>query len=139
MSDQPRAALFQIGDFTLASGQKSRWKIECDGLTPTDWDALALMTMERFPHRFVEVVGVPRGGVPYADALDLYTDLGATSRRALVVDDVWTTGGSMQRFIDQHDELVALDSMGHLDRAVVFARNPVPEGVVALFQMATYP
>lgn len=129
------AALFQIGDFTLASGERTRWKIECDALTPTDWDALALMTMERFPHRFVEVVGVPRGGEPFANALDLYTDLDAMSRRALVVDDVWTTGGSMERFVEQHAELVALDYMGHLDRAVVFARSPVPEGVVALFQM----
>lgn len=42
----------------------------------------------------------------------------------------------MQRFIEQHAELVALDAMGHLDRAVVFARNPVPAGVVALFQMS---
>jgi hypothetical protein len=43
---------------------------------------------------------------------------------------VWTTGGSMTRFIGQ----TYLDLKG-FHRAVVFAHNPVPEGVTALFQL----
>jgi hypothetical protein len=61
-------SLFQLGDFTLASGASSLWKIECDALTPEDWQALAQMAVEILPP-FGEVVGVPRGGVPFADAL----------------------------------------------------------------------
>ena len=42
-------ALFQLGDFTLASGQRSRWKIECDNLLAEDWQALAVIAAEILP------------------------------------------------------------------------------------------
>lgn len=125
--------LFQYGDFTLASGAQSKWKIECDALTNNDWDALAAMLVEHLPKKFGQVVGVPRGGVPLEVALEKYVN--PNVRRALIVDDVWTTGGSMTNFIAIHAELQKLLELGYLDRAVIFARNPVPEGVVALFQM----
>ena len=32
------ANLFQQGDFTLHSGERSGFKIECDALTSHDWD-----------------------------------------------------------------------------------------------------
>lgn len=121
-------SLFQVGDFTLASGQPSRWKIECDALTTDDWDALAVMLVERLPRPFSSVWGVPRGGVPLANALRPYADP-SVQGHVLFVDDVWTTGGSMQRFIGSVME------HGDYTRAVIFARNPVPSDVTAVFQM----
>jgi hypothetical protein len=117
--------LFQRGTFTFASGAISPFKIECDALTEEDWATLAMLIAERVPP-FSEVHGVPTGGICLAEALKSY----ATEGKALVVDDVWTTGGSMTRFIGQ----TYLDLKG-FHRAVVFAHNPVPEGVTALFQL----
>jgi orotate phosphoribosyltransferase len=75
--------LFQTGDFTLASGQKSTWKIECDALTPEDWAGLAAMAVQFLPP-FGAVLGVPRGGLPLARALEKYVTSGST----LVVDEL---------------------------------------------------
>lgn len=119
--------LFQRGDFTLASGQKATWKIECDALTPSDWAGLAAMAVERIALPFACVLGVPRGGLPFAEALTPYIDRDAGT--TLVVDDIWTTGGSMERFIN------AGRIWRPVVRVVAFARNPVPPGVIAVFQM----
>lgn len=123
-------SLFQTGDFTLASGQKSAWKIECDALTADDWAALAVMLVERLPE-FCGVHGVPRGGIPLMKALVPHQRIGAAL--PLVVDDVWTTGGSMETFIRNKRDAGQLGD--EVLRAVVFARNPTPAAVVALFQM----
>lgn len=88
---QSSDALFQTGEFILHSGQKVSWKIECDALTPEDWAGLAAIAIERLP-AFGLVVGVPTGGVPFADALRPYVTSGPT----LIADDVLTTGGSMK-------------------------------------------
>lgn len=81
--------LFQLGNFTLSSGNPSAWNIECEALTPADWATLAYLTAQR-AKEFRDVVGVPRGGLPFADALRPYAvDAGPI----LVVDDVLTTGG----------------------------------------------
>lgn len=125
-----RAGLFSIGDFTLASGEQSNWKIDCDFLNFDEWKALAVMLVERLPGPFFDVMGVPTGGELFAKALLPYVD--DQAEHLLVVDDVWTTGGSMQRFIDVH---VQRTRTWPLYRAVAFARNPTPPGVVALFTM----
>lgn len=122
-------ALFQVGDFPLTGGGRSRWKIECDALGEEDWQALALMLAERLPHPFGYVCGVPRGGAPLARALLTHVSVGI--KRVLVVDDVWTTGGSMTSFVNRLD----LGGLAVVDRAVVFARNPPPPEVTALFVM----
>lgn len=127
--------LFQLGDFTLASGVHSSWKIECDALAEGDWQALALMLFEHLPRPFYNVVGVPRGGEPLARALEPMATL--ETRRLLVVDDVWTTGGSMTRYINgnfptRNDPAFFYEA---IDRAVVFARSPVPPAVLALFSV----
>lgn len=55
--------LFQRGDFTLASGARSFWKIECDNLSDEEVAILARLLAERIPTAFYDVVGVPRGGL----------------------------------------------------------------------------
>ena len=124
-----RPGLFQTGDFTLASGQKSTWKLECDALSPDDWAGLAAIAVQHLPP-FGAVVGVPRGGIPLANAMEKY----ATTGPLLVVDDVWTTGGSMKRFLRAGN--IAADSVIGL---VAFAPNPPEPWVTALFQMPGKP
>jgi orotate phosphoribosyltransferase len=89
--------LFQRGDFSLRSGEKSKWKLELDALTKDDWEGLATIAVEILPP-FQAVLGVPRGGIPFANALRPYQ----TDRKEdpiLIAEDVCTTGGSMERFV----------------------------------------
>jgi hypothetical protein len=125
--------LFQTGDFTLASGAKSDFKIECDAFSPADWEGLALMASKVLPP-FGEVLGVPRGGIPFADALRKY----ATKGKTLLAEDVCTTGGSITRYRDGIIEaeegftgnILTQDSFIGV---CVFARGPVPPWVTPLF------
>jgi orotate phosphoribosyltransferase len=125
--------LFQTGDFTLASGAKSRWKIECDALSADDWAGLAAIAVQHLPP-FGAVMGVPRGGIPFADALRPY----ATSGPTLIVDDVWTSGGSMRKFLAEQ-RFNPLHNMDDVIGLVAFARNPPEPWVTALFQMPSNP
>ena len=85
--------IFRWGEFTSAAGQTLPFKIECDGLTSEDWDCLARMVAARV--EFGSVEGVPRGGLPFAEALAPL----ATEGPLLVVDDVFTTGASIKRHL----------------------------------------
>lgn len=120
-----RADLFQRGDFTLNSGARSPWKIECDSLTGGDIDALAVM-IHQIVLPFGRVVGVPRGGVRLADELEQYATEG--EERVLIVDDVLTTGGSMARFRATFGETPTIG-------AVVFARGNCPGWISPVFRM----
>lgn len=119
------------GDFTLKSGQKSDYKIECDALTPEDWMGLAVMAMHILP-KFKRAYGVPRGGVPFADALNTLSrqryDVLPADSPSLVCEDVWTTGGSMRAFRDREFSRAAIDA-GFVIGVCVFARNPPEDWV----------
>jgi hypothetical protein len=120
--------LFQLGDFKLASGTASRWKLECDALTDDDIAALAYMIRQMVgPYGSVE--GVPRGGIRLADALKPYCE--TDGKKHLIVDDVLTTGGSMERIRGPRGILAGNGVIG----AVVFARGRCPTWIRALFQM----
>jgi hypothetical protein len=132
-----RPYLFQRGSFVLRSGLVAPWKIECDALTPADWAALALMASEVLPP-FGVAEGVPRGGLPFADAMREHSRACSVGfphpphdwcRGAplplLICEDVVTTGGSMER------HRAGRDAIG----VCVFARGPVPPWVTPLFQM----
>lgn len=113
--------LFALGDFKLASGARSGWKIEADALTPDDWDALARIAVDVLPS-FGSVEGVPRGGLAFAAALRAY----ATTGPLLIAEDVCSTGGSMERFRADRDAI----------GVCAFARGRWPEWVTPLFVYA---
>lgn len=73
---------------------------------------------------FGEALGVPTGGTRVAEAMAPF----AMNGPPLVVDDVWTTGGSMHNFIAEAGVLGA-------PAAVLFARGPTPPWVTALFTL----
>lgn len=117
--------LFTLGMFRMHSGDVGRWKIECDALTDSDMECLALMLSERLgPFDLVE--GVPMGGLRLADALSVHSTEGGA---LLIADDVLTTGVSME---EQRD---GRDCIG----AVVFARGPCPSWITPLFSLAAVP
>jgi hypothetical protein len=121
-------SLFQHGEFTLHSGSISDYKIECEALTPSDWDALARIIKVRIP-AFGAVYGVPRGGVPLQEALTPFAT-GNELDPVLIVDDVYTTGASMREAAKQSRW------NGPVLGVVVFAREPVIEPwVQAVFGM----
>lgn len=115
-----RTPLFRTGVFALHSGEMSPWKIDCDALADDDFATLARMLADVLPCSFGTVEGVPRGGLRWARALEKFARPGGG---LLIVDDVLTTGGSMEGL------RAGRDAMG----AVIFARGPVPSWVVPLF------
>jgi len=84
--------MFEWRTFVSHSGKALDWKIECDALTAADWDCLARLVASRLV--FGQVVGIPRGGLPFAKALAPFVTPG--SETVLIVDDVMTTGQSME-------------------------------------------
>lgn len=118
--------LFMKGDFTLRSGRKSTYKIECDVLTVADWEGIAAAIMEeKLLPNFSVVLGVPRGGLPLADALNQY----ATSESTLpiiIAEDIVTTCGSMERFRSSiMDQCFGREIIG----VCFVARGPCPSWV----------
>lgn len=115
--------LFQLGDFVLNSGARSSFKLECDALTDEDWAGLAKM-VHIMVGEFQDVLGVPRGGLPLARHLRQYCGKNGPT---LLVDDVLTTGGSMERLRPE----ISAPVLG----AVVFARGPCPRWIRPLLQL----
>ncbi len=121
--------LFQTGDFTLHSGKQSNFKIDCDALTDEDWQALAKLIYNAVG-RFGKVVGVPTGGLKLAKALEPYCSVTHTSP-VLIVDDVLTTGGSMNELRNKLRSEHGRSIIG----IVVFARNWCPHWITPIFEM----
>ena len=120
------ANLFQQGDFTLHSGERSGFKIECDALWLDDYAGLARLVSERF--KFSEVYGVPRGGRLFAEALQGYCELDPDFP-ILIVDDVLTTGTSMEAL--RREMPISTPVIG----VVVFARRECPDWIHPIFRM----
>ena len=121
--------LFQRIDFTSHSGLDLTWKIEMDALTRDEWECIAHMIFELSPP-FKEAIGIPRGGVKLGKLLNLH-GTGKREDPICIVDDVLTTGGSMNEFKQKRHWRNPSKYIGW----VVFARNKPPSWVKALFQM----
>lgn len=108
-------SLFKHDPFTAHSGKALEVKVECDALTDDDWVGLARIA-SILVGPFSRAVGVPRGGIPFAEALNEYAT-GNDIEPVLICDDVLTTGGSMVEFRDR--EFPEQDVKG----VVAFARD----------------
>jgi len=120
-------SLLGSGDFRLHSGEPSSFKIDCDFLTDEDWVTAAALIAPVLG-QFRSAVGVPRGGLAFAEALGPYA---AGSGPILVVDDVWTTGGSLRQARREQEALGWSMTAG----VVLFTRGPLEPWVTALFQL----
>lgn len=110
--------LFMDGEFVAHSGTTLPYKIDCDALSDADLATLATEIARRF--KFSAVEGVPRGGLRLAKALEPYATV---EGGLLVIDDVLTTGASMEK------QRAGRDAKG----VVIFARGPWASWVLPLF------
>jgi len=118
--------LFAQGNFRLASGKESNWKIQGEYLCREDWRTLAMLIAER-AGEFSYAYSVPTGGDILAAELNTLRTRGDDSLKCLLVDDVWSTGKSME--LAEGD----IPRKYELERWVVFARGKLPDNVKALF------
>jgi len=118
--------LIKCGRFKSHSGLDLSFKIECDALGYEDVQCIARLIAEVQSFRYVH--GIPRGGIKLAVALRDYTD--DSSNTMLIVDDVLTTGRSMEKAKEIY-ESTGLNVVGW----VIFARGEVPEWINAVFTL----
>ena len=122
--------LFRSINFKSHSGLDLSWKIEMDVLSDREWFTIKKMIMEITPP-FREAVGIPRGGAFLGDLLNEHAT-GKEGDPVCIVDDVLTTGESMEYFVTQYRRnRCPFTAIGW----VVFARVQPPDWVQALFQM----
>jgi len=123
--------LFERGEFTSNAGLTLDFKIDCDALTDEDIETLAKII--GISIGFSKAISVPTGGDRLTAALVPYEDVAYDT--ILIVDDVLTTGGSMERV---KNELIHDDEYGEYDEiigVVVFARGECPDWITPIFQM----
>ena len=110
-------------DFISHAGLPLTWKVECDTLSEDDYEALAKIVSEKI--KFKDVIGIPRGGIPFENALKQYAS-NDVNDPLLICDDVYTTGTSMR-------EVYQEGAIG----IVVFARNEITDDwIKAIWQIS---
>ncbi len=128
--------LFTAGPFTAHSGAELPFKIDCDMLTDADLATLAAQVADKIA--FCRVVGIPRGGVRFAMALQHHFSGDCIDGvPVLIVDDVLTTGGSMEEWRKKTIEVYDRDEgiIPNVIGVVIFARGPCPYWVQPIFQL----
>jgi hypoxanthine phosphoribosyltransferase len=80
---------------------------------------------------FNNVVGIPKGGTRLASLLSKYTN--GSSNRILIVDDVLTTGNSMETKKKEIESTI--DDGKEVIGVVMFARNECPDWVIPIFTL----
>lgn len=130
-------SLFELKKFTSHFGEELSWKIDCDSLTLSDLRALATLVREYSrPLISRKIVGIGRGGSHFAAALeDLNKEsLNAVRSGVLIVDDVLTTGKSMNEERGRCVQM-GIDS-GSIHGIVIFSRaKKVPDWIMPIFQL----
>ena len=124
-------SLFERADFTSHSGVALSWKIDCDALTDDDIETLAQIAGYRIGE-YRKVVGIPRGGLRLAAAMERLPNLNPADSRVLIVDDVLPTGKSMA---EARMALGDEDGWWRAVGLVIFARGCCSSWIRPLFQM----
>lgn len=119
--------LFQMGNFTFHSGAKSHWKFDCDALTAEDWETITDMIVQRVSY-FSRVIGIPRGGTKLAELLKPFEN--SLVDRLLIIDDVYTTGASMEKAKIENTTLT-----NQIIGVVVFARDQTPDWILPILTL----
>ncbi len=122
-------SLIQLGNIVLHSGATSYFKLVADAFIYDNLDGLVLLICQMVGP-FSSVEGVPQGGLRLAEALRPFT---GGDGPHLIVDDVLTTGGSME--IVRGSYLASRPEGTTAVGAVVFARGQCPPWVKPLLQM----
>ena len=142
------------GDFVLASGARSHVRFDCARLTPKDYEALAAQWLHWIYRNGAApqvdlFVAVAHGGVAFAHELARQTDslYGQSNKdgslrgqiidgfRAIVVEDVVTTGLTTQKVID---------ILGHMNvkvegvASIIWRRDIVAKPSFRLWPLATF-
>jgi hypothetical protein len=115
----------QLADVKLNSGRSSSFKIECDDLTDDEVAAMCALLVKALPVPFGSVSGVPTGGLRLEEAMRPFVTAGPL----LIIDDVWTTGGSVSRHWRD------IGSPPNMIVGVLFARGRVSSVVTPLFAL----
>jgi hypoxanthine phosphoribosyltransferase len=108
--------MISYGQFISHSGLMLPYKIICDSFSDEDWAGYAQIVRAKFA--FSQVIGVPRGGLRFAEACKPFCVEGYPT---LIVDDVLTTSNSMEEW----RQTVLGPAIG----VVIFARGPIPNWV----------
>jgi hypoxanthine phosphoribosyltransferase len=122
--------LFLKKDVILHSGQPTDFKIECDALSYPDIEMLAFVISKKY--KFRDVYGVPSGGIKFEAALANYRNTHDLSLPILIIDDVLTTGHSMN---DYRKKLTQERPDANIIGVVIFSRGKCPAWVDPIFQM----
>ena len=126
--------LFQSIDFTSHSGLDLSWKIEMEALSDPEWFTIKKMIIELTPP-FKEAIGIPQGGIKLGNLLNEH-GTGKKEDPICIVDDVLTTGESMNEFLQKNQSKNKnWSDVPNYIGWVVFARGQCPGWVTSLFQM----
>jgi hypothetical protein len=112
---------------TLHSGSRSPFLVDCQALTVADWDSVATYVVHVLKIEFSAVIGIPRGGLRFAAALEPYR-ANYSAVPLLLTDDVLTTGRSMEEY---KATFPCQDVIG----VVLYARGPCPEWVTPIWRL----
>ena len=116
--------MIRYGWFRSHSGLELPWKIELDEWPDFVWRSIAELIGTRV--NFSDVIGVPTGGLKLARYLEEWRTKSVVRR--LIVDDVLTTGASMEALRRDPTDL----------GVVVFARGPLPTWVLSIFTVSEW-
>ena len=125
-------SLFNHGEFKSHSGNQLDWKIDCDSLSHEDLECLTRLVGQKLV--FDVTIPIPRGGIKFARLLNDYTSLDVGIERCLIVDDVLSTGGSMEELRTEllGEGIKSEDITG----VVIFARTKPADWIHPIFQLS---